>query len=419
MIRRNGSAAVLIALAGALLAPIIALGQTAAELEQQISDHNREIVQLNEEIAKYEAELASASSKKQTLQNTIDQLNISRKKITASINATKKRIATTELEIKQLSQGIAVKEHSIKNNKDGLAEMLRRLNAIETEPLLVRLLSKDGVDTIWADIDAMAQLQVAVRDDIAKLAQQRKSLTQTKTTAEGKRADLVKQQKTLAAEQGSLDATRKTQSELLAQTKSQESNFQAILRQKQAEKVAFEAALFELASKLDYTLDPTRIPPAGKGILRWPLDNVYITQQFGKTSSAKRLYTSGTHDGIDFRASLATPVRASLSGTVMDVNHGAVQNCQYGKWVLIRHGNGLATLYAHLSDISVSKGASVTTGQVIGYSGSTGYATGPHLHFTVYLSEAVSFKQYICKSGRSVTVPIAPLNAYLNPLDYL
>ena len=419
MIRRNGSAAVLIALAGALLAPIIALGQTAAELEQQISDHNREIVQLNEEIAKYEAELASASSKKQTLQNTIDQLNISRKKITASINATKKRIATTELEIKQLSQGIAVKEHSIKNDKAGLAEMLRRLNAIETEPLLVRLLSKDGVDAIWADIDAMAQLQVAVRDDIAKLAQQRKSLTQTKTTAEGKRADLVKQQKTLAAEQGSLDATRKTQSELLAQTKSQESNFQAILRQKQAEKVAFEAALFELASKLDYTLDPTRIPPAGKGILRWPLDNVYITQQFGKTSSAKRLYTSGTHDGIDFRASLATPVRASLSGTVMEVNHGAVQNCQYGKWVLIRHGNGLATLYAHLSDISVSKGASVTTGQVIGYSGSTGYATGPHLHFTVYLSEAVSFKQYICKSGRSVTVPIAPLNAYLNPLDYL
>ena len=419
MIRRNGSAAVLIALAGALLAPIIALGQTAAELEQQISDHNREIVQLNEEIAKYEAELASASSKKQTLQNTIDQLNISRKKITASINATKKRIATTELEIKQLSQGIAVKEHSIKNNKDGLAEMLRRLNAIETEPLLVRLLSKDGVDTIWADIDAMAQLQVAVRDDIAKLAQQRKSLTQTKTTAEGKRADLVKQQKTLAAEQGSLDATRKTQSELLAQTKSQESNFQAILRQKQAEKVAFEAALFELASKLDYTLDPTRIPPAGKGILRWPLDNVYITQQFGKTSSAKRLYTSGTHDGIDFRASLATPVRASLSGTVMEVNHGAVQNCQYGKWVLVRHGNGLATLYAHLSDISVSKGASVTTGQVIGYSGSTGYATGPHLHFTVYLSEAISLKQYVCKSGRSVTVPIAPLNAYLNPLDYL
>src|SRR3989338_6223056 len=145
MIRRNGSAAVLIALAWALLAPIIALGQTAAELEQQISDHNREIVQLNEEIAKYEAELASASSKKQTLQNTIDQLNISRKKITASINATKKRIATTELEIKQLSQGIAVKEHSIKNNKDGLAEMLRRLNAIETEPLLVRPLSKDGV----------------------------------------------------------------------------------------------------------------------------------------------------------------------------------------------------------------------------------------------------------------------------------
>lgn len=418
MICKNHFAAVLTAVL-LLLSPAFAFGQTAAELERQISDHNREIAQLSEEIAKYEAQLASASSKKQTLQNTINQLNISRKKLIASISATKKRIATTELEIKQLSQGIALKEGSIKNDKAGLAETLRRLNGIEAEPFSVRLLSKEDMSAVWDDIDATAQIQEAVREDIVKLALQKKSLSQTKTTAEGKRADLVKQQKTLVAEQGSLDATRKAQNELLAQTKSQESNFQAILAQKQAEKVAFEAALFELASKLEYTLDPTRIPPAGKGILRWPLDNVYITQQFGKTSSAKRLYTSGTHDGIDFRASLATPVRASLSGTVMEVNHGAVQNCQYGKWVLIRHGNGLATLYGHLSDVSVSKGASVTIGQVIGYSGNTGYATGPHLHFTVYLAEAVSFKQYVCKSGRSVVVPIAPLNAYLNPLDYL
>ena len=394
-------------------------GDTASDLERQISDQNREIEALNAEIAQYETQLTNISSKKRTLQNTLDQLNISRKKITASISVTKKRIGTAGFEIAQLSRGIASKENSIQTNKSGLAESLRRLNEEESETLAVRLLSSEDLGAIWSDIDAASQMRGAVASDIAELSNAKKSLTQTKTTAEGKRAELLKQQKILVAQQGSLDATRKAQSELLAQTKSQESNFQAILRQKQAEKVAFEAALFELASKLDYALDPARIPSAGKGILRRPLDNVYITQQFGKTSAAKRLYISGTHDGVDFRASLATPVRASLSGTVMEVNHGAVQNCQYGKWVLIRHGNGLATLYAHLSDINVSKGSSVATGQVIGYSGNTGYATGPHLHFTVYFSEAISLKQYVCKGGKAVSVPIAPVNAYLNPLDYL
>jgi murein DD-endopeptidase MepM/ murein hydrolase activator NlpD len=180
----------------------------------------------------------------------------------------------------------------------------------------------------------------------------------------------------------------------------------------------FEAAIFELASRLQST-DITQIPTARNGILQWPLSDVFITQQFGKTVDSTRLYASGSHDGVDFRATTGTPVKAALSGTVIEVNHGAVQYCQYGKWVLVRHGNGLTTLYAHLSTINVTKGESVTTGKVVGYSGNTGYATGPHLHFTVYASSDVSLKQYTCKSGYTVTIPIAPVNAYLNPLSYL
>ena len=405
--------------AAAAIIPALVLAQSTDELQKQIDEHNAQIAALNKEVEQYQKQLDATSEKKQTLQNELDQLNISRKKITASITVTKNQISATQLQIQQLASGIHGKETSISGYQASIGESLRELDRKDAVSLAELLLSNDSISSAWADAEAVLQLQTAVRDDIIRLAGEKESLTKTKTAAEQKQAQLEKQRRTLVVQQGSLDATVKAQKELLAQTKSQESSYQAILRQKQAEMEAFEAALFELASKLEYTLDPARIPPAGKGILRWPLDNVYITQQFGKTSAAKRLYASGTHDGIDFRASLATPVRASLSGTVMEVNHGAVQNRQYGKWVLVRHGNGLATLYAHLSDISVSKGASVTTGQVIGYSGSTGYATGPHLHFTVYLSEAISLKQYVCKSGRSVTVPIAPLNAYLNPLDYL
>jgi murein DD-endopeptidase MepM/ murein hydrolase activator NlpD len=403
----------------AIVVPASLLAQTADELQKQIDDQNAQIAALNKEIEQYQKQLDATSEKKQTLQNVLSQLDISRKKITASINVTKKQIGSTQLQIQQLASGIKSKEGSISGYQASIAETLRGLNQAGGVPFAESLLSSESISAAWSDADAIAQLQIAVRADIERLAGEKESLTKTRTAAEQKREQLQKQQRTLVVQQGSLDATRKAQNELLAQTKSQESSYQTILRQKQAEKESFEAALFELASKLDYTLDPTRIPPAGKGILRWPLDNVFVTQQFGRTLSAKRLYTSGTHDGVDFRASLGTPVRASLSGTVTEVNHGAVQNCQYGKWVLVRHANGLATLYAHLSEINVSKGEPVVSGQVIGYSGNTGYATGPHLHFTVYLSEAISFKQYVCKSGRAVTVPIAPLNAYLNPLDYL
>lgn len=399
--------------------PAISLGQSSEELQRQIDEQNAQIAELNKEIAQYEEQLQATSKQKTTLQTRIKELDLHRKKLTASINVTKNQISTTQKQIQQLGNGIEQKQVSIDNNRAGLAESLRSLYDAEQQPLAVAILSASDLSDAWQDVDAIAQIQEAVRDDIKSLAEEKQSLTDTKTQAEQKRAQLLKQQQTLTTQQGSLDATRKAQNELLAQTKSQEATYQQIIAQKQAEKVQFEAALFELASKLEYTLDPSKVPAAGKGVLRWPLDNVFVTQQFGRTSVSGRLYASGTHDGIDLRASIGTPVRTSLTGTVLEVNHGAVRNCQYGKWVIIKHSNGLATLYAHLSDIHVVKGQAVGTGAVIGYAGDTGYATGPHLHFTVYLADALSFKSYRCKNGSSVSVPIAPINAYLNPLSYL
>jgi murein DD-endopeptidase MepM/ murein hydrolase activator NlpD len=396
-----------------------ASAQSASEIQDQIASHNQQIEELNKEIEKYETELQEVGERRHTLQSTLSQLDLQRKKLNASISITKNKIGTLQLEIQELSRGIASKEDLIANDKAGLAESMRRLDEVERKTIFEALLSNEGLSAVWEEMDAHNILQGAVRNNIAELSAQKQSLSDTKEETETKRTQLVREQNNLFAEQGSLDATRKAQNELIAETKSQESAYQSLIQQKQTEKATFEAALFELASQLDYVLDPNRIPPAGKGILRWPLDNVFVTQQFGKTSVSGRLYASGTHDGIDFRASIGTPVKASLSGTVMQVNYGAVQNCQYGKWVLIKHNNGLATLYAHLSDISVQEGQAIATGQVIGYSGNTGYATGPHLHMTVYVAESVSYKQYTCKSGRVVIVPIAPLTGYLNPLDYL
>jgi murein DD-endopeptidase MepM/ murein hydrolase activator NlpD len=105
-------------------------------------------------------------------------------------------------------------------------------------------------------------------------------------------------------------------------------------------------------------------------------------------------------------------------------NTDAVKGCySYGKFVLIKHNNGLSTLYAHLSFASVKKGDTVITSDVIGYSGNTGYSTGPHLHFTVYASQGVQIVRYGDYKAKTncadANIPVAPLNAYLNPIDYL
>jgi murein DD-endopeptidase MepM/ murein hydrolase activator NlpD len=304
---------------------------------------------------------------------------------------------------------------------------LRRLNENEKVSLVVSILSADDLTSIWNDMDRIYNLHDAVRKSIDDLSTEKVSLTETKTETEVKEAELLRQQRNLLSEQGSLDATRRAQADLLAQTKSQESTFQELLQEKQAAKASFEAALSDLSAKLQYTVDPTQIPPAGKGILRWPLDLVKVTQYFGNTAFAQSgAYSGKGHNGIDFRAPIGTPLKAALTGTVTGVgNTDAIRGCySYGKWVMIKHSNGLSTMYAHLSQVNVDEGQSVATGQVIGYSGSTGYATGPHLHFGVYLTSAVQIIPLAQATNKktpcaNAVMPVAPLSGYLNPIDYL
>jgi murein DD-endopeptidase MepM/ murein hydrolase activator NlpD len=98
------------------------------------------------------------------------------------------------------------------------------------------------------------------------------------------------------------------------------------------------------------------------------------------------------HAAIDMAANTGTPVKASMDGRVATVGFNSV----YGNYIILSHGGGFQTLYAHLNAVSVAQGAYVSLGSKIGEVGSTGYSTGPHLHFAVY------------KNGKPV-----------NPLEYL
>ena len=130
--------------------------------------------------------------------------------------------------------------------------------------------------------------------------------------------------------------------------------------------------------------------------LRLPFNGNYpITQKFGDT------YTSASHTGIDYALPQGTPVLASADGRVTTVGYDAKG---YGNYVLITHGDGTQTLYGHLQTTTVKVDDYIYAGICVGQSGSTGYSTGPHLHFEYRINnKAVDPAPYLSVSTASDT----------------
>lgn len=105
-----------------------------------------------------------------------------------------------------------------------------------------------------------------------------------------------------------------------------------------------------------------------------PVDGSYVSTQYGAGGG---MWSSGSHTGIDFHADEGTSVHAVGAGTIVEAGWGGA----YGNNIVIKHNDGTYTQYGHLLSLNVSVGESVTAGQQIGLSGSTGNSSGPHLHF--------------------------------------
>jgi murein DD-endopeptidase MepM/ murein hydrolase activator NlpD len=134
---------------------------------------------------------------------------------------------------------------------------------------------------------------------------------------------------------------------------------------------SLQAVSAELAARIQAAQSHSTVQRTGSGQLGWPV-SAPITSPFGWRWGRM-------HEGIDLGAAYGTPIAAAGSGTV--IYAGWLGG--YGNLTVIDHGGGLATAYGHQSQIAVSVGQQVARGETIGYVGSTGHSTGPHLHFEV------------------------------------
>ncbi len=399
--------------------------QTEGELRSKIDVKNAEIVALEKEIAEFQAQIVAVGKQANTLESALASLELSRKKLTTDITLTEKKIDAVTLTIESLKGEISDKEQRIGAQHAALSKSLRDVADADQTSLAEAILIYESLGDFWNEEAARDQLHSAIGTKVRELELLKNDLGVAKDDTEKKRRELQALRAQLGDQRKIVEDNKRQTDKLLKDTKSTEANYKKILAQRQAKRDALAQELNAYETQLRLIIDPSSFPKPSSGILSWPVDNPLVTQEFGDTAFSRQnpqAYSGKGHNAIDLRASPGTPIFSALAGQVVGTGDTDLvcPGASYGRWVLIKHANGLTTLYAHLSLIKVSQGQQVGTRELIGYSGITGYATGPHLHFSVYASQGVqvtALKSRVC--GGTYTIPVADLKAYLNPLLYL
>lgn len=411
------------------ITPVFAQVSELEKLQRDIEDRSSRLAEIEKEIAKFEADLQVVGAEKQSLQKALNELGLERKKVQAEISRTENLISSTDLEISKLILEITNTERDIVSTEAAIAEIVRSQYKAGDITLIELLLQHRQLSEFWTAFEAHDSVQNSMYSKVEELDELQSILTERRETNTQKRGELMSLKNQYSDQNSVLVNNQNEQSELLEVTKNEERNYQQLLATQQQARDQIIKDLRDFESKLQFILDPNTIPTPGTRVFDWPLQNIIVTQYFGGTEFAKQnasVYAGRAyHPGVDFGAPRGTPIYAPLAGTVRATgNTDLVPGCySWGKWTLVDHANGLSTLYAHQDVISVVAGQKVSTSEIIGYTGNTGYSTGPHLHFTVYVKDGVSVRQFneiktVTSCGPAST-PVAATDAYVDPMLYL
>lgn len=182
--------------------------------------------------------------------------------------------------------------------------------------------------------------------------------------------------------QSTLETKRASQSAVISQLQSREETVRRQVQEQIAEEERIQSLISQAVSTQKASVQSASVSVSGTSSMQWPCPSTKrLTSRFATRQHPIDGVTK-MHNGIDIAGGYGADIVAADSGTVLFSGNSS----SYGKYIVISHGNGLTTLYAHCSQLLVSAGASVSRGQTIAKVGSTGKSTGPHLHFEVSLN---------------------------------
>ena len=347
-------------------------------LKQEQAESQARQEELKDQLAEAEEKQSAAEEQRSLLLAQLDAINDELDNINAQIALYDEQIAQKEAERKEAE----AKEQA------QYELFCQRVRAMEEEgtvsywSILFNAESFSDMLDRLADIDAVMDYDNQIMDELIAT---REELERLQAELESARADeqaVKEEQEVKKAEQQAKVAEAEKVLEELNQ------NVEEVNRQLEAEDEAAAAIQADIEKK-QAELEAQRqqqnvtLPVSSTGF-QWPLpaSNLKLTSAFGYRIHPVT-HVPHSHTGIDVSATTGTPITAAKSGQVIISEKGTGSTWSYGEYVVIDHGDGTTTLYAHMSYRAASEGQIVTQGQYIGDVGATGNVTGPHLHFEV------------------------------------
>lgn len=256
-------------------------------------------------------------------------------------------------------------------------ERLKQVYKGERISILHLIFAANSINTFLDRIYYQKRLAVYDKQVLNELRAKTRSLMSTRYSIENEKYNILSTMNAMNEKKKLISSSINTSQYLINKLRSNRSTYESAERELARQSASLESRLRSNLARSNYKGHVTA------GFMK-PVMGV-LTSPFGWRKHP--IFGSRSfHTGVDLAAAYRTPVKASNSGTVVYSGwYGG-----YGKVVIVNHGQykgkGTSTLYAHLSATAVSVGGNVKKGQVIGYEGTTGYSTGPHLHFEVRLN---------------------------------
>ncbi|MBU0613913.1 peptidoglycan DD-metalloendopeptidase family protein [Patescibacteria group bacterium] len=356
-----------------------AFAENNSELEAEIANRKSEIEKINNQIDEYKKKINGLTSQTASLLNDISLIENQSALMELQIQATQSDIEAQQLEVQLLQIQIADETTKMENQKDLLEEMLFELHTNEGIGFLQVFFGANNFNDLFQEVQQLETINNDLNKTLNSTKLFKGSLEEKKNEQEQRADDLLSLQDELEFHMATLESQMAAKNMLVKETQSSESKYRVLMSEMRQEqqKVTNELSAFqgELESRLSESDEYTGIAP----YISWPLSGIITATFHDPTYPFRHLWE---HSGLDIAAPNGTPVKAAAPGIVAWTRTGS----SYGNYIMIIHEGGMATLYAHMSAFNVAAEQYVERGQVIGFEGSTGFSTGPHLHFEVRLN---------------------------------
>ncbi len=356
-----------------MLAPL----HTQSDKSQQKQALQQQLQSLRGQIGHLRSQIQQKKRQERKVRRDIAELDAQIDSTTRRLRDTRARLAHARKEQKELAKRLAILTARLKQRQELLAQRLRAAYKHRSISYLNVLLGATSMRELTSRSYVLRQIVKTDRALLDAVHADQQAVAQAKARMDALVAQIAELERELNHQAQELGAAQQEKALSLKQIASERALYERQLEELEAESRAIARRLRALMET-----------PAGRARADQRWSGRFIRPVRGNLSSryGMRVHpifgVRRMHTGIDFSAPHGTPIVAADSGVVVEARYLR----GYGNTVIIDHGGGVATLYAHCSAILVQEGQEVQRGQIIARVGSTGYSTGPHLHFEVRIN---------------------------------